>query len=296
MSSRSLVSRFVDKSLSFARRKVHAMIPDVAPPIEVVDDLTLRESPRESLNRLCNIVDWQVGGELTRTMGELRDPVTVHRKAWEYAMCVHGLRKLGVVTPESQALGVGAGHERPIFYFANHCKRVVATDLYSDPDHEGKPEMLTHPEKFAPFPFRRECLDIKKMSGDDLKFNDNSFDLVFCLSSIEHFGSRETQRKSLAEMRRVLRPGGVIALATELILNKATHREYFTYAEVDDIFLHAPGLELVGGPLDLRIAESLVRYPVLLGKTKNLLAAPHIVLLAEDVMFTSVMLFLRKTG
>ncbi len=69
-------------------------------------------------------------------------------------------------------------------------------------------------------------------------------------------------------MRRVVKPRGVIAIATELILNDATHHEYFTYPELEQMFLRAPGLQLVGGPLDLRIADSLVRYPVMLDSSR----------------------------
>ena len=80
----------------------------IVPPIEVIDDVDFREAKRESLNRLCNIVDWQAWGPLSTVMNQLADSVTIHRKSWEYAMCIHGLDKLGVVTPASTALAVGA--------------------------------------------------------------------------------------------------------------------------------------------------------------------------------------------
>jgi SAM-dependent methyltransferase len=264
------------------------------PPIEVIDDVDFREAKRESLNRLCNIVDWQAWGPLSTVMNQLADSVTIHRKSWEYAMCIHGLDKLGVVTPASTALAVGAGYERPLFYFANCIARMVATDLYDNPGHEGQPAMLTDPERFAPFPYRKEALQVLRMPGDALDFEDDTFDFVFCLSSIEHFGSRAAQTRSLQEMRRVVKPRGVIAIATELILNDATHHEYFTYPELEEMFLRAPGLQLVGGPLDLRIADSLVRYPVMLDSSKNPAIAPHIVLYSHGVLLTSVMLFLSK--
>ena len=261
--------------------------------ITVVPDDRLREMERPSLNRLCNTLDWSAWGPLSNVMNEMADSVTIHRKSWEYALCVHGLRELGVVNEDAHALAVGAGYERPLFLFANTVRRMVATDLYDNPDHEGRPDMLTHPERYAPFPYREDHLEVHRMPGDELRFDDDTFDFTFCLSSIEHFGSREIQRRSLEEMRRVTRPGGVLSIATELILNDASHHEYFRPDELEAMFLHHPGLELAGGQLDLRIQKSLVDYPIDLATSGNSGAAPHITLLTEGCVITSVMMFLR---
>lgn len=86
---------------------------------------------------------------MNRTAGPISRPV--HRKSWEYALCIHGLETLGVVTPESRALLIGAGSERPLYYSANHVREMVATDLHDDPYREGTPAMLTTPEAFRPF-------------------------------------------------------------------------------------------------------------------------------------------------
>ncbi|MGH9343476.1 MAG: methyltransferase domain-containing protein, partial [Terriglobia bacterium] len=267
----------------------------IAPYVSVISDIEMREARRDSLNRLCNLVDWQPGGELSEVMKNLNEPHTIHRKAWEYALCVYGLEKLGAVKENSHALAVGAGYERPLYYFANRVERMVATDLYNNPGGEGKPEMLTQPENFAPFAYRKDHLEVLQMSGEDLKFPDNHFDFVFCLSSIEHFGSREKQQKSLEEMRRVVKAGGIIAITTELILNQATHPEYFTFPELEKMFLRYKGLNLVGGELDLRIGKSLIEYPVMMENTKHPAVSPHIVLYAAGVLWTSVMMFLQKS-
>lgn len=267
---------------------------DIHPRITIVPDDLMREVERTSLNRLCSMTDWSAWGMLSNVMNTLRDSVCIHRKSWEYALCIHGLETLGAVHPRAEALAVGAGYERPLFYFANTIKKMVATDLYNDPDHEGVPDMLTHPERYAPFEFRRDGLEVLRMSGDDLRFDDNRFDFVFTLSSIEHFGSREIQRKSMSEMRRVIKSQGIACIATELILNRGTHREYFTYEEFEEMFLTVPGFKLVGGDLDLRIEESLVRYPVDLGRSININRSPHIVLRHNGLIWTSVMIFLQK--
>ena len=49
----------------------------------------------------------------------------------------------------------------------------------------------------------------------ELELADASFDVVFSLSSIEHFGSRRDVARAAAEIGRVLRPGGHAFVVTE---------------------------------------------------------------------------------
>ena len=70
---------------------------------------------------------------------------------------------------------------------------VVATDMYegvwqSIQGREGDPDVLAHPEEYAPFPYRRDHLDVHEMDGRHLAFPDATFDIAYSLSSIEHFG------------------------------------------------------------------------------------------------------------
>lgn len=254
----------------------------------------MRGRSTSTLNRLVDIADWVPGGELTKVMQELGEGSYIHRKSWEYAICVHGLRELGCIRPDSVALGVAAGYERPLYHFANVIEKVVATDLYDNPDHEGRPEMLTEPERFAPFEFRRSHLEVLQMNALELKFDDDSFDFVFCLSSIEHFGDLDTRVRAMSEMHRVLRPGGTVCITTELLLNSTTHSEYFTTEALRATILESTPLRLVGGELDLRISESLLMHPFDVRVSEGLSASPHIVLTDGDAVWTSVSLFLQK--
>ena len=264
------------------------------PFVQVVRDDDLRELDRPSLNRFPNAADWVPGGALSDVLRGLNQPICIHRKAWEYALCVTGLRQLGVLGPQARGLGVGAGTEPVLYLFANEVAHVVATDLYESPDHEGTPDMLERPADFAPFPYREDRLEVLRMGGDDLAFEDGSFDFVFCLSSLEHFGSRDVQRRSLDEMIRVLRPDGVACIITELILTGHEHHEYFTWEQLDEMFLHHPHARLVGGEPDLRISQSHVDYPVHMGRTQNQNASPHIVLDLDGMLWTSFSMFLQK--
>jgi glycosyltransferase involved in cell wall biosynthesis/GT2 family glycosyltransferase/SAM-dependent methyltransferase len=266
------------------------------PRLNIMKDSDLRGIERTSLNRLCDISDWKTSGKICDIMRSLGEGSYIHRKSWEYAYCIYGLTHLGVVNPNCEAIAVGAGYERPLFYFANQIKKMVATDLYNNPGREGDPSMLTTPEKFAPFPYKKENLEVHKMNGTDLKFVENSFDFAFTLSSIEHFGSRENIKKAMSEIYRVLKPGGVLCLATELILNNAHHPEFFTLDELKDNILESTNIKfkMVGGDLDLRISQSLVLNPIEIDTEKNLNISPHIVLKSGNVIWTSVICFLQK--
>lgn len=278
---------------------------NIRPVIQVLPDDAMREQERSSLNRLPSLSDWEANSRFVEVLAELRQPVLIHRKAWEYALCIQGLESLGVVRPSASGLAVGAGSESPLFYFANMIERMVATDLYDNEIHEGTPAMLRDPESFAPFPYQRDRLKVFRMPGDALEFPDGTFDFVFCLSSIEHFGSRATQRRSLDEMARVLKPHGVACIITELILTDHSDAEYFRWEEIEEIFLAHPRLRLEGGAPDLSISESLISFPVNLSDVtwplnathlKRLGRSPHIVLRRGEMLWTSFSMFLRRTN
>lgn len=262
----------------------------------IVPDDQLREVVRTSLNRLPDPSDWTPGERFTDILRSLGQPVTIHRKAWEYALSIEGLERLGMIRPEAQGIAVGAGTEPVLYHFANRIARMVATDLYEFPDNEGTPAMLENPKAFAPFAYEEDRLEVYRMPGDKLDFADGTFDFLFCLSSLEHFGSREIQKASLDEMIRVVRPGGILCIITELILTEGSHEEYFRWEEMRDMFLDCPKIRLVGGEPDLRISESAVRYPVDLDKTRFIDRSPHITLRRGPLVWTSFSMFLERIG
>ena len=131
-------------------------------------------------------------------------------------MSLRALRDFGALGPTSEVLGVGAGAEATLFWLTNHVRRVVATDLYDGEWGEQAPkEMLINPGRFASCPWNPARLVVEQMDALDLRFADSSFDGVFSSSSIEHFGDHDDVRRALAEIRRVLKPGGIAALSTE---------------------------------------------------------------------------------
>lgn len=147
-----------------------------------------------------------------------------HRKAWELAMGALFLRDAGVLHDGAAVLDVGAGTEPMLFWLANRCGRVVATDVYGRgrfASREAPGEMLADPAAFAPFQYRRDRLEVARMDARWLAFPDASFDAVVSFSSIEHFGGPRDIRRAAAQIGRVLKPGGVAFVVTELFLARS---------------------------------------------------------------------------
>jgi SAM-dependent methyltransferase len=226
----------------------------------------------------------------------------IHRHYWEFAVGLYGLARLGCIWPDARALSVGAGVEWPLFYLANRIDRVDAIDIYDDTWYGGEkdPTVPGNAEKLAPFPYRGEALIFQRMNALDLEFADDSFDFVFSFSSIEHFNApgfktHEASSWAMQEIARVLKPGGVAAISTELLLDDVAHPEYFSQQEIDTYLVKPSGLELVE-PVDYGVDERLRSDPIWIdgppGTSKP--GVPHTSIRLGGVTITSVVLFLRK--
>jgi ubiquinone/menaquinone biosynthesis C-methylase UbiE len=283
------------------------------------------------LAKLCDVRDFD-DADVLRVLREIlpeRDPLAhVERKVWEFAMLALFLEETGRLHDGTSALAVGAGDERMVFWLANRVGRVVATDIYGEgsfAEREATATMLTDPASHAPFPYREDHLEVLYADARELPFADGSFDVVFSLSSIEHFGGPRDVARAAAEMGRVLKPGGHAMVATEcfvrldpretaladslvraLTLNRkrkgATPRrrliEGFTARELRTRIVAPSGLELVQ-PLDLSLSpESWRNLTVTHGDGRLEPATgdfyPHVLLKAGRSVFTSVCLPLRK--
>jgi SAM-dependent methyltransferase len=225
------------------------------------------------------------------------DQGSMHRKTYEFTQLLFGLQRLGALRDDTRVLSVGAGHEPPLYWLANRAGRVYATDLYEQQwgsafGNEGDASVLSDPAAFAPFEYRRDRLVFLRMDGARLAFRDASFDVAYSLSSIEHFGGFEGARRSVGDMARVLKPGGVLALATEWCVRGVAGGEIFSADEVRAIIDH-PGLRLVE-PIDDRVWHRYAAEPVDL--KVNRFQTPHMLLKHDDAIFTSVFVFLEKAA
>jgi SAM-dependent methyltransferase len=253
--------------------------------------------------QLCELVnpakwdnpDWLA--QLTSLAVVPPDKTCMHRKGYELTQLIFGLTRLGHVRPETRVLSVGAGHEPVLYWLANRVRKVVATDLYSgfwerEGAMEGDSGVLTDPASWAPFRYRQERLVFTRMAGQTLGFRDRTFDVVYSLSSIEHFGGLPAAKAAVAEMARVLVPGGILALATDYCLDGTRHFEAFAPDEVHELIRH-PDLRLVQ-PIDEGVWQRYQYEAVDMALNPRL--TPHLVVLDRGALFTSVMVFLERVG
>jgi SAM-dependent methyltransferase len=253
----------------------------------------------------------------------------LHRKLWEYALLGLFLQEVGALREDADVLSIAAGHEAPLYWMANRVARMVATDIYGQGSFSGREadsSMLTDPASFAPYPYREDHLEVRDMNALQLDFSDASFDIVFSLSSIEHFGGPRAAAQAAREMSRVLRPGGYLVIVTECLVENnvldwpplqlairiatfgrrcphSTLRrrviDAFTPREIERYIVRASGLELVQ-PLDTHVsAESYENVFHWNGDGSELQGAtgeqwPHIMLQGHGAPWTSAFLALRK--
>lgn len=249
------------------------------------------------LNKICDSRDW-LDPQWRRSfedLGYLYDPGRLHRKDWEFAQGVHGLRRLGCLSERSRALGLGCGHELIIYFLARRIAKVVATDLYEGnfAGQEADPRVLTRPEHYSPWPYPKERLEVRRMNAVSIDYPDCSFDIVFSFSSIEHFGSWSEKAKALREIARILKPGGIAAMTTEIILNTyGRHADFFRLGPLLDSLVPQSGMELAGG--DFLFATSRETFDGLVQLPHEKDKVPHLVLRRWRTCFTSGSLFLRK--
>ena len=176
-------------------------------------------------------------------------------KIWETVQAWRAFRDFDILGNDRTLLGIGAGREALTFFLTDHVGQVHATDLYaSDSDWQqgGDRDMLIDPLSHCPrlMPFNRQRLVVQHMDALDLRYEDESFDGIFSCGSIEHFGSLENVARAAKEMARVLKPGGIIAISTELRLGGGGSHGIpgtiiFTSAMLQEFFVDASGLELV---------------------------------------------------
>jgi SAM-dependent methyltransferase len=282
---RTDVLRSLILSPEFERR-----LEDVAPQGGVL--------PRDTqLCELANPAKWD-NPEWTALLRDLGLPdhkTSMHRKSYEFAQLVFGLERLGFLRDDASVISVGAGHERVLYWLANHVGDVVATDMYEGvwqavQSQEGDEGVLMSPADYAPFPYRQDRLTFMKMDARHLGFASSTFDVAYSLSSIEHFGGLAGASEAVDEMARVLKPGGVLVLATEYVIAGPPHPETFLPDEIHRLIAR-PGLELLG-PIDESVYRRYEYAAVDLYKNPH--QTPHMVVRFDDTVFTTVMAFLEK--
>ena len=273
-------------------------------PVVKKDDLIEeRKKKKMPLNKIPNVADiynpeW---GEILRSIKTIwgMDENSFHRKIWEFTHILFALKHLGYLHPDNTGLTIGAGREQILYYLAYKIKKIVGIDLYEGNYIGGEDEqdIPLNPEKYAPFLYPAENLDLLKMDALDLKFENDKFDFVFSASSIEHFGSAKDIKKSIDEMYRVLKPGGVCVITTEIKLNRLAkdipNTKLFKLDELLALFKDCK-FKLVDDNIDIKIEDHYLNNWVKL--PFEVYKSPHVILRFFRSIFTSVALVFEKEG
>ena len=252
------------------------------------------------MNKICQVADLE-NEEWRNVLKEIKckiDKSNFHRKIWEYVQIIYCLKKLKFLTPQSICLAIGAGREPILYYLTYKVKKVYGIDLYEGVFFGGEDEsdIPTSVGKYAPFPYVEDKLILTRMDALDLKFPDNYFDFVFSASSIEHFGNKRRILRAIKEMYRVLKPGGVAVITTELKLNRfATTLPGVRLFRLEEFLKigEKTGF-IIQNNFDLRIEkeyfENWIKLPEEIHKR------PHVILRFFNSIFTSINVVFSKQG
>jgi len=258
-------------------------------------DATLGDWP---ICKVCDIADWDHPAFREQVIEIMRwgpDADLRHRKVWEFAQTIHALRTHQLLDEHAVGLSVAAGRERLLFYLANQIGMVVATDMYGTgpfASREADRRFVNDQRSFEPFEFRMERLKVLFMNALRLQFESNTFDFAYSLSSIEHFGGLGAAIQSLREMVRVVKPGGLVIVTTEVRLNDRPSIETFTVEEIDAL-VAGVGVALIE-PITYCLSDRTLQI-VTDFDHGDLYKFPHINLRRQSgAIFTSITLAFQK--
>ena len=185
-----------------------------------------------------------------------------HREDWEDAMAVRTLADHGVLRRDARVLAVGPGTPDTVLYVTRLCGEVVAADTREwRPGPERAAARDGHTDAAAPFAFRAERLTVRHLDVRFLDYPDAYFDAILTWSLEDLARHAQGIAAVLSEMERVLRPGGILSLTTEIQLSVDPLRQPRsprTPAPASDVIqravAQAGGLEPLAG-MDLAVSH-----------------------------------------
>jgi FkbM family methyltransferase len=307
--------------------------PAPAPPAEPAPPAAVAGRRPLGFNKACEIEDFDdpdfaalmrdVLEYKVRRFGADFPRGVEHNKDWEVTMAVRALQHFGALRPDARLLGVAAGTEDTTYYLTRHVGEVTVIDRYLQPGVWGLNAptwMLAAPGLAANDRHDARRLGVEHSDARRLRFADETFDGIFSSGSIEHFGGLDDVAHAAYEMGRVLKPGGVLSLATVVVDDDGPARMgwpgsllMFRRADLVRCIVEASGLELVD-PLETAVSADTMRtrrsLALAMADHQAVVGAlgargeseaflhwdfPHLALDFEGFTFHSMHLALRKT-
>jgi SAM-dependent methyltransferase len=199
--------------------------------------------------------------------------IKTHReREWEFYISFYNadLKDTDIV------LDTGAYNTYFSVFLKDYVKKIYSTDnFYWAERNYIKKSNLPSAEQWMAEISRVEPGKLIAQEADltNLSFENNKFDKIFCISVIEHV---KDDLRGMEEMFRVLKPGGILLLTTEV--NKCLNKPYsevdgsyyriYSYEQITDL-IKRTGFKLVG---EDRVMETMGRnsefYQVLFVLTK----------------------------
>lgn len=262
-------------------------------------------------SKICDAGDWFDPEIKLIIENELRETARFHRKQWEFAMIFLTLQKFELLKEQNVGLSLGGGNERVLFSIARHIKKLFVTDLYDDSTswdcaRTGDPDEFIKASK--PFPVDDTKIKALKMDMRKLDFADNTFDFCYSSCAIEHIGEYQDFLQHFNEVNRVLKPGGIYVLTTELQFGEETITDENNFIFTKDYIaklISESDLDIVSD-VNVELTKNNINYPypsniqsIAFSGNNNFSQRiveqfPHLILIRGNVPFTSVLLILRK--
>lgn len=133
-------------------------------------------------------------------------------------------------------LNVGCGnHLLSDIHFAVRGATVIGLDYNRKSIEKAKEKLEYAKEKHL---IEDDSIEVEVGDGRELRFEDDSFDIVTSFSAIEHMPSRKDRLKAVEEMARVTKPGGVVVLTGPNILNLPTTLMSHKLFKKQNVFEH----------------------------------------------------------
>jgi SAM-dependent methyltransferase len=247
-------------------------------------------------------------------VGSTADDLVPDAKQWASAMLLRALDGAGAASAGRWIAGIGAGAEPIVFALARRKAFVFAVDSYlkrtrwSD---EAPAGMLIDPARYSRLDVPTGHVIPIHSSALKVNLPSEAFDGVFSVASFERLGSLTDVVVAAREIARLLKPGGVAAIATEFRVDGPADRKdcgadmlLFTERTLEDCIGKASGLVL-REPLLTRQSDRTFEsrsavndFPGLassaLGLDEMRAGTANLVLYRDGVLFCPVVLVLHK--